>query len=102
MTVRVEDLPKVSKNIWVAWQVQDAGFTGHNVSASRTVQDWFPTRGLEGVIDGRVDRTVVPSLERPLNQGLTYLSQKMAVRKIQQFLERQIADGDAELIGGVE
>jgi hypothetical protein len=49
-----------------------------------------------------MDWTVIPSLERTLNQGLAHLSKEVAVRKIQQFLKRQIADRDAEFIGGVE
>jgi hypothetical protein len=102
MAISIEDLPEVAKDVWVAWQVQDAGFTRHDVPASSTVSDCIPTRSLEGVVDRRMDWTVVPSLERTLNQGLAHLSKEMAVRKIQQFLKRQIADRDAEFIGRVE
>ncbi len=102
MPISIEDLPEVAENVWIAWQVQDAGFTRHDVPASSTVSDCLPTRSLEGVVDRRMDWTVIPSLERTLNQGLAHLSKEVAVRKIQQFLKRQIADRDAEFIGAVE
>ena len=92
MPIGIQDLNEQATYLRVGRQRERSGLACHNVPPLCAHLQGTVSFGLEGLINGRVNRAIGPCLKPTLYKGAPRSDQKVTMGKVEQLLEHQVRD----------
>ena len=86
--VGVDYFAELTENISTLWQGECPKFASQDVSPNGSRSNRISPRRLEGMIDGRMDRAIIPCFESARQQWLSAFDEEVPVREVEQLLKR--------------